>query len=314
MTDKFRPMLADNKFCIHKHGADLQFPLYISPKLDGIRIVLHADLGPVTRSLKPIRNKAILKSLTELMNSCPESHWLDGEIIVGDATHPEVYNKTSSGVQSFDGEPDWRLYIFDKWLHDTPYEERIHQVKHAVNIASCYSDRVYIVRNNMVDSIDALLQHDSRLVDQGFEGTMLRHPQGLYKFGRSTLKQQWLLKVKRWTESEAEVIGFEERMQNNNQQTYNELGYAERSSHKENMAPTGLLGVYKLRVLNGPFKGVECEAAPAEHTHDMLKEVWENSWQYLGKVMTFTYFEHGAKDKPRFPRFLRWRNDSDFER
>jgi len=54
-----RPMLA----VAIKDLDDLDYPLYVSPKLDGIRCLIHPELGPVSRKFKPIPNDHIRVSL-----------------------------------------------------------------------------------------------------------------------------------------------------------------------------------------------------------------------------------------------------------
>ena len=51
---------------------------------------------------------------------------------------------------------------------------------------------------------------------------MLRDPSSLYKQGRHTLKSQALMKLKKFYDDEAKVIGFEEKMHNNNEQEKDE--------------------------------------------------------------------------------------------
>ena len=46
----------------------------------------------------------------------------------------------------------------------------------------------------------------------GYEGLMLRDPNGVYKFGRSTVKENILLKVKDFMDDEAEIISFREKI------------------------------------------------------------------------------------------------------
>jgi len=305
----FRPMLADNKFNLEEHGKDLHFPAYLSPKLDGIRVVLHPELGAVTRNLKPVRNIYARETLNAIMEKHPETVWLDGEIIVGDPTAPNAYNATSSGIQSFKGEPDFQFHVFDKYHPEKPFRERYRDALDIVSKDREKFPHFKMVWHDICTSIESLGEKEEHFVGLGYEGTMYRHPEGLYKQGRSTLKQQWLLKVKRWVDCEGEVIGFKERLINGNEQTVSETGYAQRSSHQENMVPSGLLGAYRVLILNGEFKGKECDVSPAFHTHGMLKEVWDDQWGHMFKTMTFSHFPHGSKDLPRFPKFLRWRDD-----
>ena len=45
-------------------------------------------------------------------------------------------------------------------------------------------------------------------LNAGYEGLMLRDPNGIYKFGRSSVKENILLKVKEFMDDEAEIIAF----------------------------------------------------------------------------------------------------------
>ena len=68
-------------------------------------------------------------------------------------------------------------------------------------------------------------------LDDGYEGLMLRAPDGPYKFGRSTVKENTLLKVKNFLDDEAEVIGFKEQTTNTNvnlikNNTWSKLGFS----------------------------------------------------------------------------------------
>lgn len=86
----------------------LQFPLLASPKLDGIRCVCTVNDGPVSRSLKPIPNRFIHG---QLFFYPP----FDGELMVGDPTDPSAFNRSTSGIMSHDGEPDFTYWVFDFW-------------------------------------------------------------------------------------------------------------------------------------------------------------------------------------------------------
>lgn len=107
-----------------KSNDDLRFPLLASPKLDGIRCIVKNGLA-LSRSLKPIPNKHVQDILSRL----PSNLILDGELIVGDPYHPNVMQKTTSGVMSENGEPSFTYFIFDciPELPDheyTPFKER----------------------------------------------------------------------------------------------------------------------------------------------------------------------------------------------
>ena len=85
----------------------LRYPIYTQPKLDGIRVIIKDGIV-YSRSLKAIPNKYVQSLFGHL-------HGLDGELIVGNPTAHDVFQKTTSGVMSKEGEPDVTLYAFDMW-------------------------------------------------------------------------------------------------------------------------------------------------------------------------------------------------------
>ena len=85
----------------------INFPVYVSTKLDGVRSLV-IDSVVYSRSLKPIRNKYVQKLFGK-----PEYNGMDGELVVGDIYAKDVFQKTTSGVMSAEGEPDVKFYVFD---------------------------------------------------------------------------------------------------------------------------------------------------------------------------------------------------------
>ena len=134
---------------------------------------------------------------------------------------------------------------------------------------------------------------------------MLRRPDGLYKLGRSTLKEGILLKLKRFIDEEFEIVGFEERMHNGNEATRDELGHTKRSSHQENKTGRGDLGALTLKFGEATFNcGTGFDDA-------LRAEIWANRDSYLGKFAKVKHFAIGAKDLPRFPVYLGMRDEKD---
>lgn len=104
-----RPMLAATLV----EEEDIRFPVYVSPKLDGIRCLMK-DGRPMSRSGEVLPNKFIQDWA---MKNAEILHGLDGELIVGAATGEEVYNRSQSGIMSREGEPDFTYHVFDNWLY-----------------------------------------------------------------------------------------------------------------------------------------------------------------------------------------------------
>lgn len=282
-----RPMLAATAHAIEA----LPYPMYASPKLDGIRAIKCAD-GLRSRTLKLIPNT----HTQQLFASLPL--WLDGELIVGNPADNVTFNITTSAITRREGVPQTTFHVFDI-LTGEPYTERLTRLTRLCRDLPS----VNIVPQVLVGSPSALLEYETRTLAAGFEGVMLRAMQSYYKYGRSTFREAALLKLKRFAQSEAEVIGFVERMHNANDPTINALGYTERSHHQANLVPCKTLGALQVRDC---ATGIEFEIGTGFTDNDRAA-IWAG--RPLGKIVTYKHQTSGAKDKPRFPVFIGFRWD-----
>ncbi|MBP2643834.1 MAG: hypothetical protein H6Q67_1721 [Firmicutes bacterium] len=288
----FKPMLAETIVDVNA----LAFPRIASPKLDGIRAVI-IDGTVMSRNLKPIPNAHVQKLFGK-----EELNGLDGELILGNPCSPTVFRDTTSAVMSRDGEPAVRFNVFDDFSNPkAAFTDRIFDASLAVG-EEC--DLVPQIEIYDLSELEALEQ---QWLSQGYEGAMLRLPDAPYKYGRSTVKQGHLLKLKRFKDSEAEIIGFEEQMHNCNEATRDALGQIERSHCKAGMEGRDTLGNIKVRDIK---TGVEFNIGSG-FNDEMRNSIWRNKDQYLSQVITYRYFPTGSKDKPRFPTFKGFRDSID---
>lgn len=310
MTD-FKPMLAKDAVL-----EKLRFPLIGQIKYDGIRAVVR-DGRLVTRTLKEVPNREVFEALSR-----SEFEGLDGEIIVGSPEAPGCMQATSSFVMAPNRTgADWHFYVFDDFSDPTlPYTER------AARLESRYEDLgmqdisagplpLRLVPSYPLADADALEAFEAEALAEGHEGVMVRDPAGDYKFGRSYPKDGRLLKIKRFIDFEAEVIGVYERMHNANEAKTNLLGRTERSTAKDGLVPMGDLGGLVLRALNGPCEGIEFRCGTGFSAGDR-KFLWDEYVALapielstlIGKTAKIKSFPVGVKDKPRFPVWLGWRD------
>lgn len=189
----------------------IKLPVFVSTKLDGIRCLV-IDSVVYSRSLKPVRNKYVQKLFGK-----PEYNGMDGELVVGDVYAKDVFQKTTSGVMSAEGEPDVKFYVFDicNRVEETFTARRFILHNKIENLPS--ESNVVMLQQHYVETLYDLQQYleDERL--KGGEGLICRNPDGKYKYGRSTPKEQLSVKLKFFEQDEFEVIGFEERMHNTNE-------------------------------------------------------------------------------------------------
>ena len=277
----------------------VKFPIYISTKFDGIRALV-IDGVVYSRSLKPIRNKHVQKLFGK-----PEYNGFDGELIVGDIYAKDVFQKTTSGVMSEYGTPDVTFHVFDLWSMSTfDYEYRQRELQEILLNSEEYEGVVYtmIHKCQTVEDLEFFLNHEKNV---GGEGLIGRSPNGVYKYGRSTPKEQFSMKFKFFEQGEFEVVGFNERMHNTNEQKRDELGYAERSSAKDGLVPTNTLGSLVLKYNDTTF------SCGTGFDDKLRKEIWDNKELYLGKLASIRYMSVGSKDLPRVPSFIWFRHAED---
>ncbi len=285
-----KPMLA----ALCEDISKLSYPVIASPKLDGIRaLVLDGQL--VSRTLKPIPNRYVQK----LFAGLPEG--TDGELIMGPANQ-DPYRRTVSAVMSEDGEPDVYYHVFDNFLAKGPFDVRLCDVRKLTGRRN-----VIVVIQMMLTNSAQLEEFEEKMIESGYEGAMIRDPHGPYKQGRSTVKEGYLLKLKRYQDSDAEIIGTYELMHNGNEAMTNALGRTERSSHKENKTGLDSLGGFELRDIHS---GVEFRCGTGLTAADR-EQMWGMRADLVSQIIKYKFFPTGSKDKPRHPVFLGFRSKLD---
>lgn len=277
-------------------------PMLASRKLDGVRCVID-DEGALTRSLKLVRNNFVQDIIGTL-----NFNYLDGELIVGPANAPNVMQATTSGVMSLKGEPDFTFYVFD-YRHSLsvsqPFKDRLDIARQIVDIMG--EPRVQLLEHVLIETTEQLKEFEEQALDEGYEGVILRDPDGIYKYGRNSARESLMLKIKRFVHSEAIILDSIEQMHNNNIATTNALGLTERSTHKDNKTPAGVLGAWLVR---------DCETGKeftvgGGFTAQQRAEFWRNRGEYHGRMIRYKSFPVGVKELPRFPVFDAFRDPDD---
>ncbi len=297
------------------------YPVIATPKYDGIRCTSMMDYRdrdhisrPVCRSLDDVPNILIFN---QLASTCPPGP--DGEILTYnqqqdlltpvDLTKPRKFYEIQSDVMSQQGTPVFKFHVFDyypfeeKYPHLVPYEKRLSML---ANLK--LPDSIILAPLTWCKNREELEAFEAKCVEElGYEGICWRHPLSRYKYGRSTLREQALIKMKRFSDDEAVIIGAYEEMGNNNPQTQNALGYAERSSHKVNMSPKGRLGGFTLKSSKFDME-FNCGSG---FDAEQRVNYWSIRDSLIGQVVKFKHQPHGGKDRPRIPIFLGLRDKRD---
>lgn len=303
----FKPLLAAT--IDPKKDADvftkLKFPLLGSPKLDGIR-AMGIDGRLKSRKLLDLPSaqaQALFGDLTHF----------DGEIIAGDPTAPDVYNVTQSHVMSKDKTHDQLTYYVFDWAKPEeacrPFSWRMLELAKAVSALNRVD--VKLVPQVPINNLEELTAFEEEMLALGYEGIMLRDPTGMYKHGRSTFKEQTLMKLKRFEDFEAQVVGLIEQQTNTNTAERDELGHSKRSSAKAGMVGAGTLGKFLVHYDTDEGQDV-LEIPCGVLTHKQRKAIWEDGGLAIGQWIKVRHFPIGAKNKPRLPRCVGFRDTMDF--
>lgn len=284
----------------------LNYPLLCSPKYDGIRAIT-THKGFLSNSLKPLPNKQLQQDFLSYPNSLI-SNFLDGELTLEDPT--ASFNEVQSLVMSQDKVGKLVYRVFDHYFSpETPYHHRNFKLQRdilQIPIEPSPTLRIELVPQTTIGDPDQLLTLETYLTGLGYEGVMVRSPHGRYKFGRSTLKEGYLLKLKRFEDSEAIVVGFNELLLNHNDPQINELGLQVRPSLQAGKVASGMLGSLEVdHPLYGQF------SIGTGFTHTQRKEIWQSQALHLGMYAKFKYLNCSIKDKPRHPVFLGFRDERD---
>lgn len=275
----------------------LRYPLLVSPKLDGVRAIVRGGLI-VSRNLKPIPNAHVQK-----LFSTVRFNGLDGELIVGAPNDEETYRRTVSAVMSREGTPNVRFFVFDNVDVAAPFDKRVAKAASRVHKNPSFC----AVPHYTINDPDQLRHAEEKFLAEGYEGLMIRSLDGPYKFGRSTTGEAYLLKLKRFVDSEAVVQDLEELMHNDNAQQRDALGRSKRSTHAAGMRAAGTLGAL---VVQDIHSGARFNIGSG-FTDGLRAELWATRATLRGKLVKYKFFPSGSKDRPRFPVFIGFRSPLD---
>ena len=273
-----KPMLA---YPVSAKPIDYNEPVFIQPKLDGVRCVIQYGDGvspgvkAYSRTGKLWKNiDHILEELVPFFMKHPQVI-LDGELYNHDFKND--FEKIISMVRKTKPTEQDRLeseyqvqfhcyYIIDEELD---YDQRLNFIRNEVPDIYCIKP----VETDLIFREDDAKVYHARNLDKGYEGSILR-ANDVYKCGRS-----WSLrKFKDFHDAEAYIVGYE-------------AGKGKRE---------GTLGKFLMQDEDGNKFG--CPPGKGYNYKDM-KNMLDNIHEYMGQTATFTYFERTNANSYRHPLF-----------
>jgi len=272
----------------------LKYPVLVTVKKDGIR-ALRLNKTLLSRTLKQIPNRSICERAAHLPGG------FDMELWNPCLTYDEVESIVMSREHS---ESDKIQFHVLDWFGEYKYADRINQAHSHMKALVEQHDDVIVHLPEICYDAEGLLDTFIRYEVQGHEGVCFRTPDSPYKQGRSTLREQYLVKLCRYIREEVTVIALDEQMENGNRAKRNGVGMMDRSSCQDNLYGKDTLGAFKVLDKKGRTYSV---GTGVGLTDILRKRIWQQPEAYIGKQITIKFKPHGEKDNPRSPIFVGFR-------
>jgi len=273
----------------------LRYPVLATLKKDGIRAI-RLDGSLLSRTRKPIPNRSIRERSLILPGGFDMELW-----------NPSLrYDEIESIVMSREHADSDKIqfHILDWFGVEGGYEVRCMRL-----LSRCkeFPGFVKFESPGMFETANQLMVKFFLTECNGGEGICFRLPNSPYKQGRSTLKEQYLVKLSRYLYSEATIVGFVEQQENSNYQTTSRLGLSERSSHASGMVGKNTLGALLCQLSTGEAITI---GTGVGLTNELRQDIWLHQNKYLGRMIKFKH-KFGQKNIPRSPVMCGFRSSID---
>jgi len=335
-TKEFRDNLINSKGGIKEYRAIL--------KKDGCRLELGLKPDPVGRSLKKPKSILLHERFAKLNHLCIDLGIIaEGEFYMHgekfntifsffsntDVTNPnyklkleKLYLKKHKDYKKKYGDKtveflttfhdDLKFWLFDGVILDRPdlvgFEERMIEIIRRLKTLS-NEDLKYVEFPEFMifESLDELDFAYETALAFDWEGYVLTHKDHKYKYGRNSIKDGTILKMKdennRW---DGIILDVEEStlIKDGVEKTRNELGRSVTSGKKEDRRPSGMAKGF---VVEFEGKGTFSVGLKGFDNEDK-KELLKNKQNYIGKNFEYTGMMP-VKDFPRHAFFDCWRDE-----
>jgi hypothetical protein len=274
----------------------LKYPVIATLKKDGIRAIKLGELA--SRTLKRIPNISIQKRAEKI------EKYIDMELFNPDLQYDEIESIVMS--KEHPDSDKIEFHLLDYYTGYAPSMRYIDRLRSAMDWAISFRYEDVICPNTFLCHTPLELLNVFRSCEQQEgEGICFRTLNSPYKQGRSTLKEQYLIKLARFVRDELTITGFKEQMMNTNAEKRNALGYMNRRKTVGGVGKN-TLGAFICKAKDGTTVDV---GTGVGLTDKLRKDIWTNRDCYFGKQITIKHKPHGAKNKLRSPIFVGFREE-----
>jgi DNA ligase-1 len=258
------PMLA------HKYQdyADrLQFPIYVTPKLDGLRCLAFIENKQVKLISRKNKEFEGLDHIKTALSFFPDMI-LDGELFNNKIGFRNIVSGIKKeGGNKFSNQIEYHIYDI---ITEKKYKDRIEQIR-----VLKLQPPLYIVDGPLVNDITGIDQEYKKFIKNGYEGAILRNPDGLYTCDK---RSKDLLKYKKFMDREYIITGA-----------------------KENKGKLANTCVFECVTESGHV--FDCMPEGSFEERSQYWQDWKDGKIKKGDLLTVEFFEYTDSTtlKPRFP-------------
>lgn len=273
--DDFKPLPMLAKKLDDKRKAKLEYPVWVQPKLDGVRAFIQVFPG---QPVKITSRNGKVYDIPHISDAIPtdnipgDGYILDGEVYVHGMTFQQVVRLVKKNRPE---SIQLQFHMYDYILVDdeTDYTQRARMrqsakwfLEHSVEDDFPVVETVSVIAENEAEIYEA----HKKFIAEGYEGSIVRTNDNIYQFG---FRSNGLLKLKDFLDDEFKIVGYS-----------NGIGKFEdcviwRCVTKE---------------------GKEFNVTP-KGTFEERKQFLTDADQYVGQFLTVRYFEETEDNIPRFP-------------
>jgi DNA ligase-1 len=256
----------------------------LQPKYDGVRAI--ASGGKLySRTGKLIPNKYLQNKFSHLEDG------LDGELYC----HGVNFNALQSIIMT----ADWKSKVYLEEedyttadFYGLSYSEYLVLVDNIEYVVFDSINRPFTPSHVSINTIPPTLEYLKEILkismDEGYEGIMFRNLDAPYKHGRSSKTKLELVKIKQFHDAEGLCLGINQEIGIDVDGDGNETPYL-----KDSMGSLQMAGFKIGTGFDATFR----------------KQVWDNPELVVGKQITYKYQELSSYGIPRFPVFMRIREE-----
>lgn len=157
------------------------FPVFVQPKLDGIRLLSHLDQeGRVILSSRRSRSfnhsenhfKNIKKELKIILKQLPTNSILDGELYSHGLLFTDICSIVKTKNEVHEDIEKIKYYIFDIVIFNLNYEDRFQLLLERFEENDF--EYIQLIQTEVADSFEEIEELMNQLIDEGYEGLMIK--------------------------------------------------------------------------------------------------------------------------------------------